>query len=216
MNFLPDIIFVLILIVAFIFGYKKGLVKSVWKLAALAITILLVMAFKQPAIDYAMQTDAARRVGEWVSQNVALPQGGGVNIAQNLNLPDFLQTGTVESAKTIDSAASAVNNAAASWLTGLIINIAVCILLFIVIRLLLMAAFMIVNTISKAPLINGANKFLGGVLAVVNIIFIVFLALAMFTMFAPADSGLYDVINKSYLVKYLYNYNILLQIFMKV
>jgi len=47
-------------------------------------------------------------------------------------------------------------------------------------------------------------------------IFIIFLLLALVSMFAPAESNLYEMIDKTYAVKYLYNYNILLQLFMKI
>ena len=40
--------------------------------------------------------------------------------------------------------------------------------------------------------------------------------IALVSMFAPAESNLYEMIDKTYAVKYLYNYNILLQLFMKI
>ena len=87
--------------------------------------------------------------------------------------------------------------------------------LFILIRLALMVVFRIVDSATKLPLIKGANKLLGGLLGMVNVIFIVLLALAIFTMLAPTDNIVYEAIDKSYIVKFLYNNNILLKLFMR-
>ena len=59
------------------------------------------------------------------------------------------------------------------------------------------------------------NKLAGGILGAVNILFVVFVLLALTALFAPSESGLFELIDSSYVVKYLYNYNILLQIFIK-
>ena len=75
---------------------------------------------------------------------------------------------------------------------------------------------MIINGITEAPIIKGVNKFMGGIFATINIIFIIFLLLALVSMFAPVESNLYEMIDKTYAVKYLYNYNILLQLLMKI
>jgi hypothetical protein len=75
---------------------------------------------------------------------------------------------------------------------------------------------MIINTAAKAPVINSVNRILGALLMTVNMLFVIFLVLALVSLFAPADSELFDMINNTYTVKYLYNYNILLQLFMKI
>ncbi len=216
MNIIADIILAAIILIAFIVGYKKGFVQSIWKIAALVITIVLVIALKNPAINFLSGTNMADSINTKISQTVHLPQGGGVNIAENLNLPEFMRE-QVEGA--IESAGNAINNmndAVSLSLTGICITIITCIALFIIIRLLLMAARMIIEGVTKAPVIKGTNRFLGGLLAVVNAIFLVFLLLALVSLFAPADSGMFAVIEHSYVVKYLYNYNILLQLFMKI
>lgn len=209
-----DIILIALMLLAFFIGYKKGFVKSVWKIAALVLTIALMLMLKTPVVKFLSGTEFAAAVNTKISETVSLPQGGGVNIAETLNLPEFMQ-GEVN-----DSIASAqgltINDTVNSSLTSLFITIISCIGLFIIIRLVLAAAFMIITAVTELPLIKGVNKLIGGLLAAVNILFIVYLLLAVVSLFAPADSALFDEINNTYLVKYLYNYNILLQLFMKI
>lgn len=215
MGIIADLIFIAILILAYIYWHNRGLVKSIWKIAALVITVVLVMVLKDPAADFVSHTKLADNLESSLSSVITVPPGGGVNIAETLNLPEFMQSEVeVATDATVDTA-EAIKNAAAKSLTGAIIIIGVCVALFILIRLLLMAAFLIINGATKLPLIKGANKVLGGLLGMVNILFIVLLGLAVVTALAPTDNILYEAIDKSYIVKYLYNNNFLLKLFMR-
>ena len=215
MGIIADILLIVILILAFSYWRGKGLVKSVWKIAALVITIVLVMLLMDPAADFVSHTKIADNLESSISSVITVPPGGGVNIAETLNLPEFMQSEVEVATDATVNTAEAIKTAAAKSLTGAIIIIGVCVALFILIRLALMAAFLIIDGATKLPLIKGANKFLGGLLGMVNVLFIVLLALAVFTMLAPTDNILYEAIDKSYIVKYLYNNNFLLKLFMR-
>lgn len=214
MNIIPDLILLALIAIAFITGYKKGFVKSVWKIAALIVTVVLVLALKTPSINYISGTEFAAALNEKIGETVNIPQGGGVNIAEVLNLPEFMR-GDVNN-QISSGIVSSVNDTVNSSLTNIFLTIIVSVALFIIIRILLTAVFMVINGVSKAPVINGVNRMAGGLLAAVNIVFAVFIALALVSLFAPADSSLFEMIENTYAVKYLYNYNILLQLFMKI
>lgn len=207
-----DIILIALFVLAFFIGYKKGFVKSVWKITALILTIVLILILKTPAVKFLSGTNLAVTINTKISES--LPQGGGVNIAQTLNLPEFLQ-GEVDSQITTAQGLP-ISDTVNSSLTSLFITIIACVGLFIIIRLILAAVFMIITAVTELPLIKGVNKLVGGLLGAVNILFIVYLLLAVMSLFASADNMLFEEINNTQLVKYLYNYNILLQLFMKI
>lgn len=214
MNIIPDLILAALVVISFVIGYKKGFVKSVWKIAALAVTTILVMALKAPAVSFLSGTAFASKIYAKLAETVNVPQGGGVNIAEVLNLPGFMHSEVNN--QITGSQVSSINDAVCASLTNLFVTIIACVALFIIIRILLTAVFIIINGVSKAPVINGVNRLAGGALAAVNIIFAVFIALALVSLFAPADSSLFEMIENTYVVKYLYDYNILLQLFMKI
>ena len=216
MSIILDIILAALIIISFIAGYKKGFVKSVWKIAALVVTIVLVIALKNPAVDFLSGTSIAGAINEKISKTIHIPQGGGIDAAESLNLPDFLNAQVSDGIENAQGAVASVNDAVAASLTNIAVTIIVCVALFIIIRLILMAVYMIAVGITAAPLIRGVNQFFGGLLAAVNMVFIIFLLLALVSLFAPADSQMYEMIDKTYVVKYFYNYNILLQLFMKI
>lgn len=216
MSIILDIILAALIIISFIAGYKKGFVKSVWKIAALVVTIVLVIALKNPAVDFLSGTSIAGAINEKISKTIHIPQGGGIDAAESLNLPDFLNAQVSDGIENAQGAVASVNDAVAASLTNIAVTIIVCVALFIIIRLILMAVYMIAVGITAAPLIRGVNQFFGGLLAAVNMVFIIFLLLSLVSLFAPADSQLFEMIDNTYVVKYLYNYNILLQLFMKI
>ena len=215
MGIILDIIFALMLITAFSVGYKKGLIRSVWKIAALVVTITAVMFLKEPAKDFLTSSSFASTLHAWISENIHLPPGGGVNIPDALNLPEFLKPLVNSGIESAQGAVTSVNETAAEALTSVFISIISSVGLFVVIRLVLAAAYTVITAIAGAPVIKNVNKLAGGILGAVNILFVVFVLLALTALFAPSESGLFELIDSSYVVKYLYNYNILLQIFIK-
>lgn len=216
MGVILDFIFAATVFFAFIIGCHKGFVKSVWKIAALAVTIILVTALKNPAAEFLSSTRFADNVETRLSEKISLPRGGGVDIAESLNLPDFMRGDVNNQIENAQDAVISVNETAVNSLTGLIIKIIACVALFILIRLILAAVYLIINGITRIPVVHGMNKLTGGLLGAVNIIFIVFLLLALVSVFSSADSKLFAAIDNTYIVKYLYNYNILLQLFLKL
>lgn len=214
MSFILDIILIALLVISFSAGYRKGFVKAVWKIIALAVTVVLVITLKQPAVEFLSGTELANSISAKIGDTVQLPQGGGVNIAENLNLPQLMQGSVNEQLE--NSVVSNINETVSASLTDVFITIIACVALFILIRLLLMAAFMIINGVTKLPVIKGVNKLFGAVFMTVNTVFIVFAVLALVSLSAPSDGELFEIINNTYLVKYLYDYNILLQLFIKI
>ena len=74
------------LVISFVIGYKKGFVKSVWKIVALVVTIVLVLALKTPTVNFLAGSALANNISTKIAENVNIPQGGGVDIAETLNL----------------------------------------------------------------------------------------------------------------------------------
>lgn len=214
-----DIIAAALIIAAFAAGAGKGLVKSVWRVAAWLITAVLTFMLVQPAADFLSGTEAAAKINEAVYNDVLqkLPVSGTGDdntVSSKTGIPKFLLGGLdIENIKS-----NAVPEAAAELsrnITQIAIKIIACIALFIILRLILAALFKILDAASKLPVINSANKLLGGLLGVINILFVIYIVCALVSLFA-ANESVTDVINSSYIVKYFYNNNILLQLVLRI
>lgn len=214
-----DIIAAVLIIAAFAAGAGKGLVKSVWRVAAWLITAVLTFMLVQPAADFLSGTKAAVKINEAVYNDVLqrLPSSGTDDentVSSKTAIPKFILGGLdIEDIKS-----NAVPEAAAELsrnITQIAIKIIACIALFIILRLILAVLFKIFDAASKLPVINSANKLLGGLLGVINILFVIYIVCALVSLFA-ANESVTDVINSSYIVKYFYNNNILLQLVLRI
>ena len=221
-----DLIAAAIVVLSFIVNLRRGLVKSVWKITALVLTIVLVIALKTPVVNYLAGTDMANRIYKSVSDSLTAELENPLNevntdeeAAQSGTIPPYLME---QMLKTVNSGSDNINSAIekgmdelARRLTMLMLKIIAVIGLFIIIRILLMAVFIVLDGASKLPVIGHANALLGGILGIINALAIIYIVCAVLSILS-VSSDIQNLINQSYIVKYFYNYNILLQLIMKI
>ena len=210
-----DIISVILIVVSFVRGSMKGFIKSVWRLAAWVITAVLTFSLLTPAYEFALNLPASEKLNAQVHQYLdeRLTNGNEQEAVMITGLPEFLGE-SIDLGQLTSEAAQNFDNAVSDFaknITNIIIKIAVFILLFLIIRILLWLVFNVLNVASKLPVIKGANKLLGGIAGVLGTMFVIYLVCAFISFFA-SNAGVIEVINSSYIVKYFYNNNILLQL----
>lgn len=221
-----DIIAAAIILISFTISMRKGLVKSVWKMTALIATIVLVIALKTPTVNYLAGTPIADNLYNSVSESLHIeienPDKGEKNEEEETHaIPDYIMKEMMKSVNSdelynnLNGTVNKSTNELARRLTMLMLKIIAVIGLFIIIRLILWFAFVILNSIAKLPLISQTNGILGGVLGIINALAIICILLAIVSV-VPEEHEIHSMIEQSYLVKYLYNYNILLQLIMKI
>ena len=219
-----DLIVIGIIILAFAVSAKKGLVKSIWKITALVVTIVLVIALKTPTVEFLARTDISDTIYDFISEKMTIqlenPSDTDVeeekdNAENKSFVPEFILAEiTADTNKMYDSLEESINHGTdivTRRLTLWALNIIAAIGIFLFIRAALAIIFVVVDGASKLPVINQANALLGGLLGAVNMLAVIYIACALISLFA-ADSEIYALIDKSILVKYFYNYNILLQL----
>ena len=210
-----DIISVILIVVSFVRGSMRGFIKSVWRLAAWVITAVLTFSLLTPAYEFALNLPVSEKLNTQVHQYLdeRLTNGNEQEAVMITGLPEFLGE-SIDLGQLTSEAAQNFDNAVSDFaknITNIIIKIAVFILLFLIIRILLWFVFNVLNVASKLPVIKGANKLLGGIAGVLGTMFVIYLVCAFISFFA-SNAGVIEVINSSYIVKYFYNNNILLQL----
>ncbi len=212
-----DIVALVLIVLAVLEGRRKGFVKMLWKVAAWILTLILVMVLIKPVTDWAMTTDNVQGIvtnitetveNSLVKSNIDVFTPEAISEATNIPAA-FIPAQTVAQMGE-DFTAAVLSLAGTVALT--VIKIAVGLILFILIRILLSIAFRILNLVAKLPIINGVNKLLGMVMGFINIMFILYIVLGIATLYIEPQSQWDIVINNTYLVKNLYNNNILLSL----
>ena len=227
-----DAVLVLAILVSVILGARRGLLKTVWKIGAWVIAIVLVVALKTPFTNMLAQTSAAADMYTSITEKITpvftdnLYAGEVTNeqkadIAHTLHLPQIVVSQVLkdyDAQAVITGTTTAVNRAVdniARSITMTIIGFVAAVILFILIKIALFIAYEILKALSKLPVIDTANTTLGAVWGLVSMTLVIYIICAIISFAATNNPEIYQMINETYVVKYFYNYNILLKLFMK-
>lgn len=199
-----DLIFIAVMLLSLIIGAKRGLIGSLQGIITWVFTIILITVFLNPAIGFISSTQAAANIQERVF----------AWIAQNADVGNYLSTIVTLPEGILSSAPEAIAQAIAPQITMLIIKLAAMLALLILIRLIMRIIFSALKLAARLPLINGANRLLGGALSALSTLLLIYLVCGVLSILA--NPSIYMYINNTYIVRYLFDNNILLHLFMRI
>lgn len=218
MEYIVDIIIVLIISLSTYIGYRRGLIKAVLHIFSFVLAIILALALYKPMsniiinsteIDDSLKTTIYEKLApqELTVENAQALQEQSV--PQNIidNITKYIQDASTDAQEDVATVIS-------EKLTELIINVGVGILVFIIAKILLSLIKVIGEWIAKIPIIKQLNKVGGLAYGVIRGILIVYVAFALIMLINPLinSTTVIDNINKSYLGKGMYKNNIILSI----
>lgn len=222
----------LIIVVAFLVvmafnGYRRGALRILISMAALILTLILASFFTPTATkllkEYTPLYDTINKqmvtfVGEKIDQS-AKEQGTEVqgNALASLPLPESLTDVLIENNNDIAYSKLGVgdfSSYAAGSLTVILMNAISYIGLFIIISIIFRIIMFIADIISKLPIINGVNRFVGTILGVVQGILIIWVLCIALTAFSGTTYGqkIFEMVNDSLFLTFIYNNNLLINI----
>lgn len=202
---ISDIVVSVIIVAAYVIGSRRGLVKTVWNAVSWIAAVAAVFLLIQPAVEVVQKTPVADNLNAKIY--TMMQEKPEESIQRESVMPKFM----TENTDIIDS----ISEKTAEDITALVLKIAVGLSLFIIIKLVLLILFAVINAISKLPFVNSTNKLLGGLLGVVNIMFVIYALCAAITLMTDNEEIL-GIINSSYVIKYFYDNNILMQLMLRI
>lgn len=208
-----DIILCAALVAAFIFGFKRGFLRSVWGVSALIIAIALTALLKPYVADLFEHS----ALNSFISDNVydavynAIPDNGvdtqSENTSELLNSLYFLpEKYSQDIAGSFNSAAELTAASISDSIAAVVTDIALTIFLFIVIRFALALLYSVLKIIFSFPVLDQTNRLAGGLIQLVIALSVVFTVLA-----AAAVTGT-DIFENTVLCRFLYENNLLLAV----
>ena len=213
MGIVLDIILLVILILSIFLGYKKGLISVVFNLCAFLVAIIITWILYTPVTNAIIQnTEIDDNI-----RNVIIEKGVVENKEQEKNEKEenvvnkYIQEYVTS---PITNTTNSVVEETAKIVSEKVVAIGVAILLFIVVRLGLILLKFIIEGIANLPIIKQFNKAGGTVYGAIRGVFIIYIFLAiMFFVMSVNNSGMIaELINTSFISKYLYANNIILNI----
>ena len=205
-----DIIIVLLLIISVYAGYKRGLIDVGFKLVAIIISILASLILYSPVTYFIINnTDVDEKIEEIIVKNGIVNAEKGNEESNELN--QLIQSYAKDLALETQNA---MVQASAKPIAVKVIGIIVMIAIFILTKIILFVLKTFTNIITKLPILKQCNEIAGlayGLLRGFVIIYFI-LAIVFFVTTMIGSTIVNSVINESYVTKFLYNNNLMLQI----
>ena len=200
-----DIVLIAIITVFVIVGSVRGLVKTLFGLGSIVLSIILSLTLYPMVSDALAESKVGAIVQESVSNLLGQNEQTAIVTESESALPEFVQN-------TIDNAAQQTAQALSETVTDAALNIISMLVVFVLVKILLWIIAKILDLATKLPVIHGCNKLLGGVLGCVSGVLIVYLLLGFltFTTLLNTTSDFGRTVQNSLILSQMYENNILL------
>ena len=233
MQYILDLALVAVITAAVLIAKRRGFLKSSYNILSLVITVLLIFTLQEPFCKYLAES----KLGEAVHDKVSLQVQGtaaeqeeqiedsedadtAVKVGEIMGLPTFMMDFLDKKLQKQTAAVENMKNDALGILTDtvteVLLKIISAVLLFLLVRVGVFLLLHILEMLFKLPLLHSINSLLGMIIGAANGLLIVYVICALLMFLSPGESlsQITQVIDKTYLVKYFYNNNLLLELFM--
>jgi len=202
-----DIILILIIIIMALWGLQSGLIRSIFHFGYYIISAI-VAAIVYPALTTFMM---ATPISTYIHDKIILPnlKTATPNISIS-NMPTILKD-LIE--KPINSGVQNALETTANSLTQTLVSVICIILVFAVVRFGLRFIIEILHKVASLPILSPINKIGGLVIGTANGFILVYLLLALATLFMSTD--IHKLIDTSQIAKQMYNDNLLIKLIFK-
>ena len=216
MNWIIDIIILIILGLCVLLGYKRGLAKCVIKILSFVIAIVVAFALFKPISNWIINnTEFDDSIRNAISQTVKEEVQESGKVKEESNLPQSMVEYINEEIKTnVSQTKETVVNNIAQEVSVLAVNVCAWIGIFILTRIALLIVTAIFSLITDLPVLKQIDKAGGIIYGILEALVIVFVIFGIISFISPMieNTQLIAAINKSIIGSALYNNNVLLKI----
>ena len=214
MGIILDIVLIAIIALNVFICYKKGLVKLAVGLIAVAAAIILALVFYKPVSNLIIEnTELDENIEKAIINNFTSETQEGQEV-RYVSVLDYLQ-------KYVDDAVNKTQTEIVTQTAGMmavkIINVAVLIGIFLLVRVVLLLLTFISDIITSLPILKQFNEVGGVLYGAIKALLIIYIILTIvfFIMCYTSNSTIADALNSSYVTKFFYEHNLLLNILFK-
>ena len=202
MGIVIDLIVISFVLLSVFYGYKKGLAKVGLRMLGFLISIIITFVLYRP-------------ISMMIIENTTIDEMIQSKIISNIGIQQEGQDNYIEKS-IIESTQNNMLSELAKPLSYNLIYISVMFLLFIISKIILFFIASLTNVVTSMPIINQFNKIGGILYGIIVSFFVIYLVLLIISFAARYNSNnqIYNIINNTYITKFLYEYNILSIFFM--
>jgi len=199
-----------IVVLSAYFGYKKGLIRTVYRLASFFIAIFIARRLYPYVARALRQTALFPALRERIADGLNLQErmgyvGGQNNAFENLPIPAFLQNilynnNTPDMLEMLQ--VHTIEDYAASFLANMVIGGIAAVAVFALALIALAVIGYALDLVSKLPVINFVNRLCGFVFGFAVSVVVIWLCLVVVVL--AGGEGLHDLLDGSWVVGWLF------------
>lgn len=210
MGIILDVIIVAIIALNIYFCYKKGLVNLAVGLIAVVAAIILSVVFYKPVTNLVVENTEFDEMLENTIIDTFAPEGQEGQV-QYVGILSYLET---EVGNAINDTKNEVVYQSANAMAEKIINLIVFIGIFTIVRVALFALTFVADAITSLPILKQLDDIGGVLYGLVKALLIIYLILAIVSLIVSftASTGISNLIANSYVTKFFYDNNVLLNL----
>ena len=193
-----DILVILLIVLGALSGHKKGLVGILVGFAALILSIVLAFMFQSVVADAIYDTGLGSSVAGIAKTNIQKMIDNGENVDKSI-----ANTVTEEN---IDQASENISRFVMKGLSFIAI--------FLIVRIICYILQMILNVVFNLPILSTINSTGGTAVGALSVLIKIWILLALLSFVAPLPmfEGIIAKVNQTFLIKFLYNNNLLVAV----
>ena len=200
MNYIIDVILLVLIALSTFIGYKKGLIKVAFHLISFILAILIAILLYKPISNFIINyTSIDDKIEQTIEERLSSSN-----------------TTKQETENIIVNYYSNVKNASTNVIANnTIINIACMIFVFIITNIILLFFKFSGDLIAKLPIIKQFNNVGGFIYGLIKGFIIIYVILAIIAILSPVVNinDLLNIINSSIITNIMYNNNIIFILF---
>lgn len=221
-GFIVDIIILCILGLSIFLGYKKGLTKSFLKIFSFLISLIVATILFRPVSNLIIVNT---QIDENIQSAIVSSFIGNENEEKIENEPKkdkenglpsifskYIEDAIMEK---VNETKEVIVQEASMEIAITIINIAVGILLFIIVRIILIFVKGLAELVTKIPGIKQCDELGGGIFGLLRAGIVIYIIFTIISLIGPLieNTQFISIVNESIIGSYLYNNNILFNMF---
>ena len=211
MGIILDIIIIAIIALNVFICYRKGLVKlAVGLIAVLGAVILSMILYRPISNAIIKNTEIDEKIENAIIENFSAETDENAEV-RYIGIIDYLE-------KYVDDAMDKTQNEivyeTAGTMAVRIVNIAVILIIFLIVRIALLLLTFISDIITSLPILKQFNEVGGVLYGVVKglLIIYVLLTIVFFVVYVTGNTTISEAIANSFITKFFYDHNLLLNI----
>lgn len=218
MGIVVDLIIILIFALCIFNGYRKGLVKSLLKLLTSVLAIIIAIVVHTPLVDFVINNTTIDDNIQLSIENIVNQNNNKTDkeiVSEDSSMPkpivNYLNSNLKDSVE--EQKQQAITELSRNTAI-IIVNIGCILIIYILAKIILKIFTIFIDIFAKIPVIKQFNELGGIIYGIIEALIIILIVLTLISVITPllGSYEISNIIQESYIGKFLYNSNIFLNL----